>query len=80
MDSKYTDLDPTKDPDALKDALDEAVDKAPDDIKGDVETVRDAFEDFDPEDPEASAEAMGDPDFEKASKNLQDWTSENCSE
>lgn len=75
--TKYTDLDPTKDADAMSDALDDAVDNAPDDIKSDVETVRDAFADYQ-DDPEAAAEAMGSDEVAEASQNVSDWTSENC--
>lgn len=86
LDSKYSGSDMMNDPESAADAMDEAADKAPDDIKDDVETLKDAMDqlkDVDMEDPEATAEATKDLDtekLEKASKNIEDWTSENCSE
>jgi len=59
-----------------QDALDDAVDAAPDEIKDDVETLRDFLEDYDAENPEDSADAVG--EVEPAAKNVQDYVSENC--
>lgn len=65
--------------DDVKDAMDEAVDNAPDEIRDDVETLRDASEQIDPDDP-SSMEDVDMNALNKANKNVSDYVAENCSE
>ena len=60
----------------VKDAMDDAVDAAPDEIKGDVETLRDFLNDYDPEDPEAAADAAA--EVGPAAENVSKYVDENC--
>ena len=72
--------------DDVKSVLDDAVDAAPDDIKGDVETIRDALEDLDPEnmdlenmdeDAMAEMEETG-KKVEEAGANIEAYVKDNC--
>lgn len=60
----------------VKDAMDDAVDAAPDEIKSDVETLRDFMDEYDPENPEASADMAA--DVQPAAENVSNYVSENC--
>ncbi len=74
------DIDTPEGQEALKDALE----TAPDEIKGDMETIVDAFEELeglDEDDPEAFGAAFGlvfDPEMLAAMANIEEYGVDNC--
>ncbi len=85
-DVQSSDLGADANMDDVREALDEAVDAAPDDIKGDVETIRDALDDFDPENMDLEnmdEDAMAEMEetskrVEEAGANIEAYVNDNC--
>jgi hypothetical protein len=55
-----------------------SADEAPAEVRDDVETLIDAFSQFDPSDPIGSGQALASEDIQQASDNIASFVEENC--
>lgn len=60
------------------DAAQFSADEAPSEVRDDVETLIDAFNQYDPTDPIGSGQALASEDVQQASENISNFVEQNC--